>query len=72
MLVTKFVQKSNIINPRKEKEEHYYNPTYSGLKDLGLEPNYMTKDVLIEMLLKVKEFKNYINPKIISPRIKWS
>lgn len=66
------VQKSNIINPRKEKEEHYYNPTYSGLKDLGLEPNYMTKDVLIEMLLKVKEFKNYINPKIISPRIKWS
>lgn len=66
------VRKENIINPRKEKEEHYYNPEYSGLRELGLKPNYMTKDVLVEMLLKVQRFKHEINQSIISPRVKWT
>ena len=37
-------------NPRKEMEEHYYNPKFSGLTELGLEPTYMTDDVLCEMV----------------------
>jgi UDP-sulfoquinovose synthase len=30
-----------IENPRKEAEEHYYNPTYQGLKDIGVEPTLL-------------------------------
>ena len=39
-----------IPNPRQEKERHYYNPAHSALIDLGLQPNYMTTEVLVEML----------------------
>ena len=28
----------NLPNPRKELEEHYYNPTHTALLDIGLEP----------------------------------
>ena len=28
-----------IPNPRKEQEEHYYNPAHSGLLELGLKPH---------------------------------
>ena len=29
----------------QEKEEHYYNPKFTGLKALGLEPHLLTGDV---------------------------
>ena len=32
-----------VENPRKEAEEHYYNPKHTGLLELGLSPNYLTK-----------------------------
>jgi UDP-sulfoquinovose synthase len=44
------IQIKSIENPRKELEEHYYNPAHIGLLDLGLKPNYLTDDVLSEML----------------------
>ena len=49
------VQIKSIENPRKERENHYYNPKYSGLLELGLTPNYMTESVLGEM---IDAFKN--------------
>ena len=61
----------NIENPRKEAEEHYYNPKHTKLLDLGLQPNYLS-DVLVEsMLKKIVEFKDNINLDIIAPRVKW-
>jgi len=33
------VRISHVENPRKESEEHYYNPTHTGLLELGLEPH---------------------------------
>ena len=33
------VEIKSISNPRKKAEEHYYNPTYQGLKDIGVTPH---------------------------------
>lgn len=60
-----------IENPRKESEEHYYNPKYQGLLDIGLKPNYLTKDVLIDMIKVVEKYKKNIRKDIIFKGIKW-
>lgn len=61
-----------IPNPRKEKEEHYYNPTHSGLTELGLEPHLMTDSVIATMLERVVENKDNIDESRIMPRVRWS
>jgi UDP-sulfoquinovose synthase len=55
----------NIENPRKEAEEHYYNPVYQGLKDIGVHPNFLTEEVMIEILTTVSEFKTNIREDVI-------
>lgn len=62
----------SIPNPRKEKEEHYYNPVHSGLVDLGLEPHLMTEDVLGEILERIIENSDRIVFDRIMPRVSWS
>ena len=59
-------------NPRKEREEHYYNPAHSGLIELGLKPNFMTVEVLKNLINEVKKFEGNINKGIIMPRVAWS
>src|SRR5690606_23869803 len=39
------VRIKSVDNPRKEAEEHYYNPAHTGLLDLGLQPHVLTDDV---------------------------
>ena len=60
-----------ISNPRKEAETHYYNPAHTGLLELGLEPHFMTADVLLEMLELVLEHRDQIRPEIVMPRVRW-
>ncbi len=60
-----------INNPRKEKEKHYYNPSYDGLRNLGWKPTLMTGEVVKNLLLKIAEFKGNIDVTRIQPRIKW-
>lgn len=60
-----------IENPRKEAEDHYYNPAHSGLLDLGLKPHYLTDDVLSQMMETVLEYKARINKDAIFRGIKW-
>jgi UDP-sulfoquinovose synthase len=62
---------NRIPNPRKEREEHYYNPKHSGLTELGLVPNFMTDDVIASMLDRVKRYSNRIDPRKIMPRVAW-
>lgn len=62
---------NNLENPRKEKEEHYYNPKYTGLIDLGLQPNYLTDEVLKGMFSKVEEHRDNIQKHKIFKGIKW-
>lgn len=61
----------NLPNPRKELEEHYYNPTHTALLDIGLEPNLLDDAVLVRMLEKVTEYKDQIVPGRIFRGIKW-
>lgn len=66
------VNLKSIENPRKEKEDHYYNPAHSGLIDLGLTPNFMTEEVLVDMLnLIIKNKDNIVIDRIL-PRVSWS
>lgn len=59
-------------NPRREKEDHYYNAAHSGLLDLGLAPHYMTDDVVAAMLEKVVAYRDRIQTAKILPRVKWN
>lgn len=65
------VEIGHFENPRVEKEAHYYNPKYSGLLELGLEPHLLTDEVLIGMIKVVEQYKGRINQDSICRWIKW-
>ncbi len=65
------VMVKNIPNPRLEAEEHYYNPTHTGLMSLGLEPHYLTAEVLIDMLQIVLQHREAIDKALIFPEVTW-
>jgi UDP-sulfoquinovose synthase len=65
------VQIRPIENPRKEAEEHYYNPVHQGLLGLGLQPHYLTDEVLAEMLQTVARFRGNIQEHKIIRRVMW-
>lgn len=65
------VQIDHLDNPRKEAEEHYYNPTYHGLIDIGVVPNYLTDDVMEKMFKVVERYKDNIRKDVIFKGIKW-
>jgi UDP-sulfoquinovose synthase len=66
------VQIKSFPNPRLEAEEHYYNPTHTGLIDLGLIPHYMNEDILTELMEFVLKYKNNIKRSAIFRGVKWS
>jgi len=65
------VQIKPVINPRVESENHYYNPIYSGLKQLGVEPTLLSEDIIREIILFVSKYKSNIDKKIIFNGSKW-
>jgi UDP-sulfoquinovose synthase len=65
------VEIKSIPNPRQEKEDHYYNPSHSGLLELGLQPHYMTTETLAVMLDQVMLHKERIVMDRIMPRVSW-
>lgn len=65
-------QIQSIPNPRKEREDHYYNPAHSGFKELGLRPHLLSDGVLAEMLNTVIRFKDRIDTRKILPRVSWN
>ena len=66
------VQVRSIDNPRKEKEEHYYNPKHTGLIDLGLQPSFLSEDVLVEMIRYVMRHKSGIQEHKFFRNTKWA
>lgn len=65
------VKIDHLENPRKEAEEHYYNPTYQGLIDIGVVPHYLTEDVMEGIFRIVEGYKNNIRTDVIFKGIKW-
>jgi UDP-sulfoquinovose synthase len=61
----------HLENPRKEAEEHYYNPAYHGLLELGVTPHFLTDDVLDGMFAVVEENRRAIRNDVIFKGIKW-
>jgi UDP-sulfoquinovose synthase len=62
----------HMTNPRKEEMGHHYQPTYTGLLDLGLEPHFLTDDVLAGMLRAVEDWAHIIDPGKFMPRVRWN
>jgi UDP-sulfoquinovose synthase len=65
------VRTQNLENPRIEAEEHYYNPTHTGLIDLGLKPHYLTDDVLVDIIETVIRYKDRIKKEAIFNGVRW-
>jgi UDP-sulfoquinovose synthase len=66
------VDVKSIPNPRKEMEEHYYNPKFTGLKQLGLVPHLLTDDVLAGIMTEIIRYKDRIDVRRILPRVRWN
>jgi UDP-sulfoquinovose synthase len=65
------VEIKSIENPRKEAEEHYYNPTYQGLLDIGVEPHFLTEEVMEGIFKMVVNYKDSIRKDVIFRGVKW-
>jgi UDP-sulfoquinovose synthase len=61
----------NIPNPRKEAEEHYYNPTYQGLQELGVKPHYLNDEIMNRMFEVVERYQDNIRKDVIFKGVKW-
>lgn len=61
----------HIENPRREKEDHYYNPKYTGLVELGLEPHYLGDEVLVHLFNVLGPYQYRINKDAIFRGVKW-
>ena len=65
------VQIRHLNNPRKEAEDHYYNPIHASLLGLGLHPHFLTDKVLVKMIENVLQYRDRIKKEIIFKGIKW-
>ncbi|HED35970.1 MAG TPA: NAD-dependent epimerase/dehydratase family protein [Gammaproteobacteria bacterium] len=65
------VKVEHIDNPRKEAEEHYYNPTYQGLQEIGVIPHYLNEQVMEKMFKVVEKYKSNIRKDVIFKGVKW-
>lgn len=59
-------------NPRVEAEEHYYNPVHTKLRDLGLQPHYLSDVLIMDMLYRIREARDRIRKDIIMPKVLWN
>ena len=66
------VEIEHVNNPRIEAEEHYYNPSHTGLMELGLKPHYLDAKTLAEMLQFVMQYRDRIDRDQIYRQVKWA
>jgi UDP-sulfoquinovose synthase len=63
----------NLENPRKEMEEHYYNPDHKHLLDLGYKPTHDVEKELEIMLKDLIKYRSRIEARkeALIPDIRW-
>jgi UDP-sulfoquinovose synthase len=66
------VEISHLENPRVELEEHHYNPTHTKLLSLGLEPHFLSDELVSNMIGTILKHKERIKREIILPKVKWN
>lgn len=59
-------------NPRKELEDHYYNPRHSALTDLGLKPHLLTESRMDAMLSLVLQYRHAVHQPCIVRGVAWA
>ncbi|UCD79055.1 MAG: NAD-dependent epimerase/dehydratase family protein [Desulfobacterales bacterium] len=62
---------SPVENPRKEAEEHYYNPAHTGLLELGLEPHFLTDEVIADLIEFILRHKDKVRSEQIYRKVCW-
>ncbi|HEV2324093.1 MAG TPA: UDP-sulfoquinovose synthase [Terracidiphilus sp.] len=65
------VQINHFPNPRVEKEEHYYNAKNTQLRDLGLEPHFLSDSLLDSLVHFAVRFKDRVDTAQILPHVTW-
>lgn len=61
----------NLPNPRREAEDHYYNPVHTGLLDLGLKPHPLTPEMMDDMMRLTMKYRDRIVPDRIFRGVRW-
>lgn len=62
----------HLENPRVELEEHHYNPAHTKLLDLGLQPHFLSDELLNTMISTILKHKERVKTEIIQPKVKWN
>jgi UDP-sulfoquinovose synthase len=65
------VQVNNLSNPRFELEEHYYNPTHTGLPSLGLQPTLLSETLIESTLGVIEKYRGRVIGSVIDPSTQW-
>ncbi len=65
------VQINHLDNPRKEAEEHYYNPVHQGLEGIGVIPHLLTDDVMADLIATVAKHKDRVRHDTFFRGISW-
>ena len=68
------VEVRNLVNPRKELEDHDYNPDHQHLLDLGYEPTHDMEGELRLMLADLTRYRERIEAKrdVLVPSVHWN
>lgn len=68
----KWSKMAHVENPRKESEDHYYNPVHQKLFNMGYKPT-MDINAEIERLIKdLLPYKDRIKKSVLMPKTRWS
>jgi UDP-sulfoquinovose synthase len=60
-----------IPNPRKEAERHYYNAKHTKLLELGLQPRFLSEELIDTMIDTIDRHKEHVNRDVILQGVKW-
>ena len=60
-----------ITNPRKEAEHHYYNAKHTKLLELGLEPHFLSEELIDTMIDTIDRHRDQVNHDVILQGVKW-
>jgi UDP-sulfoquinovose synthase len=61
----------HLINPRTEREQHYYQAKHTKLLDLGLEPHPLTDETIAGLLECTLRYQERIDLSRVRPRVRW-
>ena len=65
------VEVKTFENPRVEAESHYYNPTNTKLRDLGLKPNHLGAELVRSLLGIIERHSDRVIETAIMPTTSW-